>query len=137
GSMSMTKPKRIKFSKEKKFLILEEFSLCKDILIPKSGWYKNTLAWQCAWEEITAAINSLSLLVRCMPDKICKKWHNIDARRELAVEKHSLLCQRPQEELFHNVFTLFNKPGPGLPDPPLSASASRARAASGPLIPPG
>ncbi|KAF1587129.1 hypothetical protein FQV11_0015995, partial [Eudyptes moseleyi] len=106
GSMSMTEPKRIKFSEEEKFLILEEFSLCKDILIPKSGWYKNTLAWQCAWEEITAAINSLSLLVWCMPDEVCKKWHNIDAHRELAVEKHSLLCQRPQEELAQRLHPL-------------------------------
>lgn len=40
--MSTAKPKR-RFSEEK-LLILEEFSLCKDILIPKSGRYENMLA---------------------------------------------------------------------------------------------
>ncbi|XP_054700130.1 uncharacterized protein LOC129213658 [Grus americana] len=132
--MSTAKPKRIKFSEEEKFLILEEFSLRKDILIPKSGRYKHTLARQRAWEEIAAAVNSLSPLVQRTPDEIRKKWHNmvINARRELAVDKHPLLRQRPQEKLFQNIFALFNKPSPGLPDPLLSASAFRARAASSP-----
>nr|XP_009665116.1 PREDICTED: uncharacterized protein LOC104138924 [Struthio camelus australis] len=35
--MATSKLKQIKFSEEEKFLILEEFSLHKDILIPKSG----------------------------------------------------------------------------------------------------
>ncbi|XP_075371975.1 uncharacterized protein LOC142416371 [Mycteria americana] len=136
-SMSTAKPKCIKFSEEEKFLILEEFSLRKDVLIPKRGQCKNTVAQQCAWEEIAAAINSLSPLVRRTPAEIHKKRHNmvIDACRELAVEKHPLLRQRPQEKLFHSIFALFNKPGPGPPDPLLSASASRARAARGPLPP--
>ncbi|XP_032864091.2 uncharacterized protein LOC116965359 [Tyto alba] len=132
--MSAGKSKRIKFSEEEKFLILEEFSLRKDILIPKSGRYKNTLDRQRAWEEIAAAVNNLSPLVQRTPDEIRKKWHNmvLDARRELAVEKHPLLRQRPQERLFHNIFALFNKPSPGLPDPLLSASTLRARTDSSP-----
>ncbi|KAM9625262.1 uncharacterized protein ACIBXB_018838 [Morphnus guianensis] len=119
------------FSEEEKFLILDEFSLRKDILIPKSGQYKNTPDWQRAWEEIAAATNPLSPLVQRTPDEIRKKRHNmvIDARRELALEKHPLLRRRPQEKLLH-IFTFFNKPGLGLPDLPLSASAFRA--ASGP-----
>ncbi|XP_074743033.1 uncharacterized protein LOC141951115 [Strix uralensis] len=135
GSMSAAKSKRIKFSEEEKFLILEEFSLRKDILIPKSGRYKHTLDRQRAWEEIAAAVNNLSPLVQRTPDEIRKKWHNmvLDARRELAVEKHPLLRQRPQERLFHNIFALFNKPSPGLPDPLLSASPLRARADGSPL----
>lgn len=126
GSTSMAKLKGVKFSEEGKFLILNEFSLCKDILIPKSGRYKNTPAWQRTWEEI-AATNSLRPLVQCTPHKIRKKWHNmvIDARRELALEKHPLLRQRPQEKLFH-IFAFFNKPGLGLPDLLLSAMAFRA-----------
>ncbi|KAM6246964.1 uncharacterized protein LJ264_010615 [Porphyrio hochstetteri] len=136
--MGTAKPKRIKFSEEEKFLILEEFSLRKDILIPKSGRYKNTLARQRAWEEIAAAVNSLSPLVQRTPEEIRKKWHNmvISARREVAVEKHPLLRQRPQEKLFQNIFALFNKPGPELPHMLLPTSAFRARAASGnPTLP--
>ncbi|KAM7089834.1 uncharacterized protein J5F26_011857 isoform 2-T2 [Ciconia maguari] len=100
--MSTAKPKCIKFYEEEKFLILEEFSLRKDVLIPKSGRCKNTLPRQRAWEEIAAAVNSLRPLVWRMPDEIHKKWHNmvIDVCRELAVEKHPLLRQRPQEKLF-------------------------------------
>ncbi|XP_032054926.1 vegetative cell wall protein gp1-like [Aythya fuligula] len=136
--MSAAKPKRIKFSEEEKFLILEEFSLRKDILIPKSGRYKNTLDRQRAWEEIAAAVNSLSPLVQRTPDEIRKKWHNmvIDARKELAMEKHPLLRQRPQEKLFHNIFALFNKPSPQLPDPLLSGSSFRVTAAGVPPGPP-
>ncbi|XP_035196031.1 translation initiation factor IF-2-like isoform X1 [Oxyura jamaicensis] len=136
--MSAAKPKRIKFSEEEKFLILEEFSLRKDILIPKSGRYKNTLDRQRAWEEIAAAVNSLSPLVQRTPDEIRKKWHNmvIDARKELAMEKHPLLRQRPQEKLFHNIFALFNKPSPQLPDPLLSGSSFRVTAAGVPAGPP-
>ena len=132
--MSTAKSKRIKFSEEEKFLILEEFSLHKDVLIPKSGRYRNTLDRQRAWEEIAATVDSLSPLVQRTPDEIRKKWHNmvINACRELAVEKHPLLCPWPQEQLFHNIFALFNKPGPGLLDPLLSALAFRARAANGP-----
>ncbi|CAM9541270.1 unnamed protein product [Bubo scandiacus] len=124
--MSAAKSKRIKFSEEEKFLILEEFSLRKDILIPKSGRYKHTLDRQRAWEEIAAAVNNLSPLVQRTPDEIRKKWHNmvLDARRELAVEKHPLLRQRPQERLFHNIFALFNKPSPGpAPESLLGAAA--------------
>lgn len=130
GSTSMAKLKCVKFSEEGKFLILDEFSLRKDTLIPKSGRYKNTPAWRRAWEEI-AATNSLGPLVQRTPDEIRKKWHNmvIDAHRELALEKHPLLHQRPQEKLFH-IFAFFNKPGLGLPDLLLSATAFRA--ASGP-----
>ncbi|XP_072207439.1 uncharacterized protein [Excalfactoria chinensis] len=114
GGMSAAKPKRIKFSDEEKFLILEEFSLRKDILIPKSGRYRNTQDRQRAWEEIAAAVNALSPVVRRTAEEIRKKWHNmvLDARRELAADKHPLLRQRPQERLFHHIFALFNKPGP-------------------------
>lgn len=129
--MSTAKPKRIKFSEEEKFLILEEFGLHKDILIAKSSWYKNTMAWQCTWEEIVAAVDSLSPLVQRTPDEIRKKWQNmvIDICRELAVEKHLLLHQWPQEKLLHNIFTLFNKPSPGLLELLLTATAFRARTA--------
>lgn len=114
GGMSAAKPKRIKFSDEEKFLILEEFSLRKDILIPKSGRYRNTQDRQRAWEEIAAAVNALSPVVRRTAEEIRKKWHNmvLDARRELAADKHPLLRQRPQERLFHHIFALFNKAGP-------------------------
>ncbi|XP_067396016.1 myb-related transcription factor, partner of profilin-like [Emydura macquarii macquarii] len=132
--MTTAKPKRLKFSEEEKFIILEEFSLRKDILIPKSGRYKNTMDRQRAWEEITAAVNSLSPLVQRTPDEIRKKWHNmvIDARKELTTVKHPLLRQRPQERLFHNIFALFNKTGPELAEPLLPGSAFRTKPASGP-----
>ncbi|XP_065595064.1 myb-related transcription factor, partner of profilin-like [Cyrtonyx montezumae] len=114
--MSAAKPKRIKFSEEEKFLILEEFSLRKDILIPKSGRYRNTQDRQRAWEEIAAAVNALSPVVRRTAEEIRRKWHNmvLEARRELAAHKHPLLRQRPQERLFHHIFALFNKPAPPL-----------------------
>ncbi|XP_075290558.1 uncharacterized protein LOC142362977, partial [Opisthocomus hoazin] len=135
GTMSAAKSKRIKFSEEEKFLILEEFSLRKDILIPKSGRYKNTVVRQRAWEEIAAAVNSLSPLVQRTPDEIRRKWDNmvLDARRELAVEKHPLLRQRPREKLFRNIFALLNAPGPA---PPLPAAVLGARAAGGAPDPP-
>nr|XP_006134846.1 uncharacterized protein LOC102456426 [Pelodiscus sinensis] len=130
--MTTAKPKRLKFSEEEKFLILEEFSLRKDILIPKSGRYKNTMDRQRAWEEITAAVNSLSPLVQRTPDEIRKKWHNmvVDARKELTTVKHPLLRQRPQERLFHNIFALFNKTGPELAEPLLPGPALRTKPSS-------
>ncbi|XP_030316688.1 vegetative cell wall protein gp1-like [Calypte anna] len=134
----LSMPRRLKFSEEEKFLILEEVSLRKDILIPRSGRYKNTPARQRAWEEIAAAVSSLSPLVHRTPDEIRRKWDNmvIDARRELAMQKHPVLRQRPQKQLSHNILALFDKPGPGLPEPPLSASTFGVRAASDPSSPP-
>nr|XP_042697507.1 uncharacterized protein LOC101951272 isoform X2 [Chrysemys picta bellii] len=134
GNMTTAKPKRLKFSEEEKFLILEEFSLRKDILIPKSGRYRNTMDRQRAWEEITAAVNSLSPLVQRTPDEIRKKWHNmvIDARKELTTVKHPMLRQRPQERLFHNIFALFNKTGPELAEPLLLGPGFRTKPSSGP-----
>ncbi|KAM6052358.1 uncharacterized protein VSU04_011739 isoform 1-T1 [Chlamydotis macqueenii] len=130
--MSTAKPRRMKFSEEEKFLILEEFRLRKDILIPENGRYKNTLARRRAWEEIAAAVNSLSPLVRRSPEEIRRKWHNMvdDARRELAVGKNPLHRQRPQQKLFHSIFALFNKPIPRVLDPMISAPDPRARASS-------
>ncbi|XP_068956915.1 uncharacterized protein [Petaurus breviceps papuanus] len=117
--MMTSKPKRIKFSEEEKIVILEEFSLRKDILIPKTGRYRNTTDRQRAWEEITAAVNSLNPLVQRTPEEVRKKWKNmiLDARKELATAKHPLLRRRPQERLFHNIFALFNKTGAELPEP--------------------
>ncbi|XP_020852314.1 uncharacterized protein LOC110215291 [Phascolarctos cinereus] len=117
--MMTSKPKRIKFSEEEKIVILEEFSLRKDILIPKTGRYRNTSDRQQAWEEITMAVNSLNPLVQRTPEEVRKKWKNmiLDARKELATAKHPLLRRRPQERLFHNIFALFNKTGSELPEP--------------------
>ncbi|XP_043855154.1 uncharacterized protein LOC122751964 [Dromiciops gliroides] len=117
--MMTTKPKRIKFSEEEKIVILEEFSLRKDILIPKTGRYRNTMDRQQAWEEITMAVNSLNPLVQRTPEEVRKKWKNmiIDARKELATAKHPFLRRRPQERLFHNIFALFNKTGSEVPEP--------------------
>ncbi|XP_051832308.1 uncharacterized protein LOC127548778 [Antechinus flavipes] len=118
-TMMTSKPKRIKFSEEEKIVILEEFSLRKDILIPKTGRYRNTSDRQQAWEEITMAVNSLNPLVQRTPEEVRKKWKNmiLDARKELATAKHPLLRRRPQERLFHNIFALFNKTGSELPEP--------------------
>ncbi|XP_007490526.2 uncharacterized protein LOC103091946 [Monodelphis domestica] len=131
------RPKRIKFSEEEKIVILEEFSLRKDILIPKSGRYRNTMDRQRAWEEITMAVNSLNPLVQRTPDEVRKKWKNmiIDARKELATAKHPVLRRRPQERLFYNIFALFNKTGAELPEPLYAAGP--AFRTKGPPSPPG
>ncbi|XP_036614612.1 uncharacterized protein LOC118849724 [Trichosurus vulpecula] len=124
-AMTTSKPKRIKFSEEEKIVILEEFSLRKDILIPKTGRYRNTTDRQQAWEEITMAVNSLNPLVQRTPEEVRKKWKNmiLDARKELATAKHPLLRRRPQERLFHNIFALFNKTGSELPEPLFTAGS--------------
>ncbi|XP_061458592.1 uncharacterized protein LOC133373198 [Rhineura floridana] len=114
-----TKAKRIKFSDEEKFLILEEFALRKDILIAKSGRCSNTTDRQRAWEEIAAAVNSLNPLIQRTPEEIRKKWKNmvVDARKGLTVEKHPLLRRQPRERLFHNIFALLNQTDNALPNP--------------------
>ncbi|XP_072455922.1 uncharacterized protein [Notamacropus eugenii] len=137
-TMTTSKPKRMKFSEEEKFVILEEFSLRKDVLVPKTGRYRNTSERQRAWQEIAAAVNALSPLVQRTPDEVRKKWKNmiLDARKELAAAKHPLLLRRPRERLSHDIFALLNKTGP---EPPESLDATgpgfRTRGPAGPSGP--
>ncbi|XP_074062551.1 uncharacterized protein LOC141501974 isoform X2 [Macrotis lagotis] len=117
------RPKRIKFSEEEKLVILEEFSLRKDVLVPKTGRYRNTADRQRAWAEIAAAVNALNPLVQRSPEEVRKKWKNmiLDARKELASARPPLLRRRPQERLFHHISALLERPGPDAPEPGLRA----------------
>ncbi|XP_053225019.1 uncharacterized protein LOC128403894 isoform X5 [Podarcis raffonei] len=134
ANMATAKAKRIKFSDEEKFLILEGFALRKDILIPKSGRYSNTVARQRAWEEIAAAVNSLNPLIQRTPQEILKKWKNmvVDARKSLSVEKHPLLQRQPRERLFRDIVALLNKTDPTLPRPLLYGPGLRAESPGSP-----
>ncbi|CAI5797395.1 Hypothetical predicted protein [Podarcis lilfordi] len=134
ANMATAKAKRIKFSDEEKFLILEGFALRKDILIPKSGRYSNTAACQRAWEEIAAAVNSLNPLIQRTPQEILKKWKNmvVDARKGLSVEKHPLLQRQPRERLFRDIVALLNKTDPTLPRPLLYGPDLRAESPGSP-----
>ncbi|XP_077776191.1 uncharacterized protein LOC144325778 isoform X2 [Podarcis muralis] len=134
ANMATAKAKRIKFSDEEKFLILEGFALRKDILIPKSGRYSNTVARQRAWEEIAAAVNSLNPLIQRTPQEILKKWKNmvVDARKGLSVEKHPLLQRQPRERLFRDIVALLNKTDPALPRPLLYSPGLRAESPGSP-----
>ncbi|XP_032991993.1 uncharacterized protein LOC117039062 [Lacerta agilis] len=133
-NMATAKAKRIKFSDEEKFLILEGFALRKDILIPKSGRYSNTAARQRAWEEIAAAVNSLNPLIQRTPQEILKKWKNmvVDARKGLSVEKHPLLQKQPRERLFRDIVALLNKTDTALPRRLLCRPGSRAESPGSP-----
>nr|XP_034955080.1 uncharacterized protein LOC118076431 [Zootoca vivipara]XP_034955081.1 uncharacterized protein LOC118076431 [Zootoca vivipara] len=130
--MATAKVKRIKFSDEEKFLILEGFALRKDILIPKSGRYSNTAAHQRAWEEIAAAVNSLNPLIQRTPQEILKKWKNmvVDARKGLRMEKHPLLQRQPRERLFRDIIALLNKTDTTIPKPLLYGPDLRAESPS-------
>uniref|UniRef100_A0A6J0VHF0 Myb/SANT-like DNA-binding domain-containing protein n=1 Tax=Pogona vitticeps TaxID=103695 RepID=A0A6J0VHF0_9SAUR len=132
--MTATKVKRIKFSDEEKFLILEEFTLRKDILVPKNGRYKNTADRQQAWEEIARAVNSLNPLVQRTPKEIHKKWKNmvVDARKELTMEKHPLLRKQPRDRLFQDIFALLHKADGAMPKPSLYDSGSGTEASESP-----
>ncbi|XP_044296804.1 uncharacterized protein LOC123028693 [Varanus komodoensis] len=131
--MSTPKAKRIKFSDEEKFLILEEFSLRKDILMPKNGRYKNTADRQQAWEEIATAVNSLNPLVQRTPEEIRRKWKNmvVDARKEQTIEKHPLLRGQPRDRLFRNIFALLNTSDGAFSQPLLYGPPRRAAPSSG------
>nr|XP_020670154.1 myb/SANT-like DNA-binding domain-containing protein 4 [Pogona vitticeps] len=119
--MTATKVKRIKFSDEEKFLILEEFTLRKDILVPKNGRYKNTADRQQAWEEIARAVNSLNPVVQRTPEEIRKKWKNmvVDAQKELMMEKHPLLRKQPRDQLLRDIFALLHMADGVMPKPSL------------------
>ncbi|XP_025947726.1 LOW QUALITY PROTEIN: uncharacterized protein LOC112978424 [Apteryx rowi] len=130
GSMATTKPKRIKFSEEEKFLILEEFSLHKDILIPKRE--------TCCSQSSSRSHSSWSCFPRSSAGKEfrLKKKKSPDSAFELMSDASAIYVSHPLPWMIFPKSTFFQEKGPVFPSSPPSSQSQRGRSHLSGRLPP-